>query len=649
MTAYLHPDLLSPDPTIAAAGRRAGVRELELDVYPNRLVRHSPALRGAAPWARRLNLHRDPGPLVLTPDASGRAELLLDFGTELHAWLELTLRTDRAGHVMAAFGEHPLEAEGLIPCTEPRPELVRAIPAGARVAVRFDEIRATALGNRSPSRRGFRFVRLVFHGLPRGAVLRRACAHAIFTFRERRGEFRCDNPSLQRAWQTSLYTARVCTQPDAIWDGIKRDRSGWFGDARITQMAIDAVYHDPAPVDAMLPLLPSDNWVNGVPGFSFDGIAMLAQRMLAHGADAPAVRDCYARVSTFLGWVRRRQTNRDGFIVRSDDLKFFAGIGFLDWSRFPVGGRFEELSWLQCKYVEGLRTAARIARWLGRSDDADRWDGQADRLGRLIRRRFWDSRRGLVHTLNHAEPVAKPLKHGDSPHYRLTYEERVRNGPSGPSRQANALAVLAGICTADMQRVILERVLSNPAIAPIITAYFRYFESLARARCGDPAGALRGMADYVAGMIESEDAATVWEVYDPRVRDLSRYYGGFDVTWDWEITFCHGWGSGLVPLVERLLLGIQPAEPGFRSIRLTAPASPWRMAFDAVVPTPLGDIRVRRESPAGPLDIRLPRGIAQEGPVPEGVCVEATPAARPSPSGGRRAKAGAAGRLKSRT
>jgi hypothetical protein len=47
---------------------------------------------------------------------------------------------------------------------------------------------------------------------------------------------------------------------------------------------------------------------------------------------------------------------RDGFLIRTDRQYFF-GIGFVDWSLMPVGGRFEELCWLQCRYVEGLRTA----------------------------------------------------------------------------------------------------------------------------------------------------------------------------------------------------------------------------------------------------------------------------------------------------
>lgn len=620
---YLHPQLLTPDPTVAGSPRDAGDNEQALDLFPYRLVRAAPSLPALSAWAGRLDLLHDPGPMELQPDGNGRAELMLDFGTELHAWLELIVGAPRLCHVMAVFGEHPAEAEGFVVCTEPRPEILRTVPAGAASSVRFDEFKAVCLGNRQPSLRGFRFVRLLFHDLPEKITLRQVCAHAMFTFRERRGEFRCSDQRLQRAWQTSLYTARVCTQPAAIWDGIKRDRVGWYGDARISQLAIDSVYHDSRPADGMLPALPTDNWVNSVPTYSFDAIAMLKQRILAFGSAAPCVAETYEKVRTFLAWVKQTQINQDGFIIRSDNLKFFADLGFLDWSLMPVGGRFEELCWLQAKYVEALRTAAVVAGWLGRPEDAAAWESQAQALHDLVVRRFWDPAQGFLHTLNHVGQVPNPYKLVGFPHYQRTYVEGIRLGPSGPSRQSNAYAVLAGLCTPAMAGSVLRQVFANPAIEPIITAYFRYYENCARAECGDSAGALLDMLGYIAGMIEAEDAATIWEVYDPRVTDLSRYYGGFDVTWDWEISFCHGWGAGLVPLVQQWLFGVEPTEPGFGAVRL-APArpAPWPIAFEAALPTPHGPIRIVQESSDAPLRYALPKAIGVTDPTPREVVVE---------------------------
>lgn len=67
-----------------------------------------------------------------------------------------------------------------------------------------------------------------------------------------------------------------------------------------------------------------------------------------------------------------------------------------------------------------------------------------------------------------------------------TYVEKIRLGPSGPSRQANALGVLAGVLPAGDWPTVRRRIFDNPRISPVITAYFGYYEQMARGLCGDP-------------------------------------------------------------------------------------------------------------------------------------------------------------------
>ena len=43
-----------------------------------------------------------------------------------------------------------------------------------------------------------------------------------------------------------------------------------------------------------------------------------------------------------LAWAGR-QTDSRGLLQRQKDGTYFFNIGFLDWARTPVGGRFEEL------------------------------------------------------------------------------------------------------------------------------------------------------------------------------------------------------------------------------------------------------------------------------------------------------------------
>ena len=601
--SYLHPESLSSDPTYGRPASPGTDLETALDVAPYRLVRSAPTL---SEWKLPVRL---PAPI------NGRVELLLDFGTELEAVLELAVTTAGACTVGAFFGESEVEAENLILAIAPHPLVLWRVPGAGRHTWQVDQYYFLDRPPVTNTARGFRFVRLVFQDVAGELQIDRLVAHAKFTFTHRRGDFRCDDPRFQRAWQTSVYTARLCTRPGALWDGIKRDRIGWYGDARITAETNNAVWHDPRPVAQMLAQLPTQDWCNGVPVYSFDAIAMVFDQALAFGIDAPGVRDTFAKIEQLLEWIAAKQTDAAGFIRRDETIKtFFMEIGFLDWSPLPHGGRFEELSWLQAKYVEGLRTAAQLADWLGRADTAQRWRHQADRIAAQILQRFWRAADGFLHTLNHAGPCQHLREH-----YPKTYLQQIALGPSGPTRQCNALAVLAGLATPAMRQTILARVFQNPAITPITTPYFRYYENWARARCGDPAGALADMAGYVGDLIEREDAATIWEMYDSTVRDLRRYCCG-EVASVWPTSLCHGWSSGLVPLAQRYLLGIEALQPGFAEVRLQpAPAARW--AFDATLPTPHGSIHVWRESATAPVHYQLPAGIKAQRPA-AGVVVE---------------------------
>ncbi|MCG3149626.1 MAG: hypothetical protein PCFJNLEI_03091 [Verrucomicrobiae bacterium] len=591
----LHPQSLSPDPTY---GVETGACSC-LDLEPARVVRAVPAVKQ---WRC---------PVRVPATADGRVEFLLDFGTELDAKLELTVTTTARCHVTVGFGESAVEAEGLIIAYAPHPVVMWSVPGAGTQTKLFDTYRFLTREPITNTSRGFRYVRLVFHDVRGELRLDRLVAHAEFTFAERRGDFRCDDEHFQRAWQASVYTARLCARPAALWDGIKRDREGWFGDARITAETNDAVWHDPRPAAAMLAKLPTNDWCNGVPVYSFDAIAMLHQQVLVYGWESPAARDAFARIVEFLAWVAATQTNADGFIIRDDKIDtYFLGIGFLDWSTLPHGGRFEELSWLQCKYVEGLRTAAQLAQWLGQTDTATRWRKLAAHLEALIIARFWRAETGFLHTLNHAGPG---LKLDD--HYPKTYQQAIARGPSGPTRHCNALAVLAGIGSPAQRQTILDRVFRNPAIDLVTTPYFRYYEDSARALCGDPTGALADMVGYIGDLVEREDAATVWETYDPRITDLRRYTANFDPTWYWSTSLCHGWSSGLVPLTQRWLLGIEPRQPGFSTI-CCQPAGPAPGAFEATIPTPHGTIRVHRPAAHEPVRYDIPAGITVEPPRP---------------------------------
>jgi len=604
----LDPEALTPDPTYGKAAPAGDSIDYLADVFPWELVSCDPLGPAAEAWGARLDGDHCPGELKLGPTSTGRVDLIVDFGTEVEGCLELEIELPGRATLMSQCGEFLMEVEGCFQSEHPRAEEFVHFPAAGVYSVK-----------RGP--RGFRYVRLLFHDIHKPLTVKSMKARGQFVFRHRKGDFRCSDPRFQRAWQSSLYTARLCTRPDTFWDGIKRDRAGWFGDARIIKDAVDAVYHDPRPSRKMLASLPTDQWVNGIPVYSFDAIAMLSQHILAFGRDDSCQAEAYARVRDFLAWVAATQMDDDGFITRDASLSFFGDIGFLDWSRMPVGGRFEELSWLQCKHVAGLRTAAQIARWLGCTDDANQWEARAKRIAQRTIDVFWRPGAGFVHTLNHVGDVTNPHVPGWGGHYQRTYVDNVRLGESGASRQCNALAVWAGIPDRRMQQAIVEQVFRNPKVEPVITAYFLYYEQMARAACGDKAGAITAMSDYVADLLEDRDAATVIEMHDPRVKDFRKFCNHFEVTWDWPLSYCHGWGAGLVPLSQRHLMGLSPAAPGWSELAIEPPATAG-MAFEASIPTSHGIVEVSRAEPGGPVRYRVPSGINVVTAPVSGVVVE---------------------------
>ena len=523
---------------------------------------------------------RPPGPVQIAP---GESEIILDFGTELDAALELEIETSAPVSVAITFGENLWEARdwGLWPtCSAQRPRKQHwHVPAGRQ--------------RRQFEAGGFRFARLWFVEVRAPVTIHQIAAHARFWFGARRGDLQCANRRLQRIWQAAAYTARLCTRPDGYWDGIKRDRHGWFGDARITQLATDAVFHDPRPAVRMLAALPVTAWANGIPNYSFDAVAMLRQVVLAYGTETPGVRSAWAQVQTFLEWVRRTQVNTDGELTRRADVAYFFDIGFTDWSPQPLGGRFEELACLQFSWLECLQHAAQLAAWLGGPAD---YAEHAARLRPRLRQRFAAPGGNFHHTLNLAEPPGTPWRMPleSGVHYRRSYEEHAAFGPSGPSLQAAARAWFAGFTDAPFP---------TQPLPAIITSYYQHYVLMARAGTGDVTGAFAELERYFGAMLEENDSPTIWEHFEPDVTGMERWSLG-----SWPRSQCHGWGSCAVPLTQQFLLGVEPVAPGFRQVRLAAaPALPW--TFQATVPTPYGPLRVQRAKVAGAVEYEVPTGI----------------------------------------
>ena len=606
---YLDPESLSPDPTVGRATERLGDGWRGMVVYPHALPVVTDPQPAIVRWADTLHLHRAPGPLRFEVPRGDTCEWVIDFGTILEGALEIELETTDTGHLSISFGESLWEAREWGPasaCVDQRPtKQYWKIDRRGKQRRRFEE-------------GGFRFVRLRWLEFVQPLQLHALQVHARFRGELHRGTFRCGDAPFQRIWHSAAYTARLCTRADGFWDGIKRDRLGWFGDARITQQAWNRVFAEPEPALSMLAHLPVDRWANGIPNYSFDALTMLREHLLIFGASAPQLGDIVLRIRQFLDWVVSSQLDADGLITRTPATAYFFDIGFCDWSPQPLGGKLEALGWLQCAWLEAVQTAVACFDLLGASAEAARWRERAATLAATLHPRFRCPGYGFHHTLAQGLPPGSPWTQPTEPglHYRCSYVEGKNYGPSGPSLHSAARAVWAGLCGPVEAAELKTQVWTHPRLPAPITGYYQYYVQHARAALGERVEALHALRGYYMCMLEPNDAPCVWESFEPEARGIEKWGLG-----PWPKSLCHGWSTGPVPLTERFLFGLEPTGLAWSQVRLLpAIQLPW--SFQASIPTPQGIIQLDRATGNAPIRIRLPEAIAIDGPVPAGVQLE---------------------------
>jgi alpha-L-rhamnosidase len=162
-------------------------------------------------------------------------------------------------------------------------------------------------------------------------------------------------------------------------------------------------------------------------------------------------------------------------------------------------------------------------------------------------------------------------------------------------QEANACALVYGVVPADRVGSVARLVAADGMAAPPRTAA-EVIEALASA--GHLADAVRILTnpdiDGWASIL-ARGATYTWEVWHPS-----------DIIGD---SMSHGWGSNVLVEIERWLLGIQPAAPGFAAFRVVPPDTSLLISASGTVPTPAGPISVhwqRTPEGAGTVEVYVP-------------------------------------------
>ncbi|MCR8660594.1 alpha-L-rhamnosidase-related protein [Paenibacillus endoradicis] len=485
-----------------------------------------------------------PNACILTNKGQSPA-ILLDFGMELHGGIRLSVVegnhfSSRSIRIRIRFGESAMEAMS---------EIGGTANATNDHTARDSIVDVGLLGSTEFGTTGFRFVRIDL--LDEGS-LELQSVQAIFVYRDiaYKGSFQCSDPLLNQIWETGAYTVHLNMQ-EYLWDGIKRDRMVWTGDMHPEVATISAVFGEheivPSSLDFKRDRSPLPMFMD-MPTYSIWWLLVQYDWYMQHGNKAYLCEQ-QQYVTSLL---------RELITKVADDGTIDVYRPFLDW---PASSNTEGVTaGVHALFVIAMQVGASLCRLFHEDETAALCESLETRLREHI------------------------------PHHAY-------------SKQGAALQVIAGL--------INPLVANEDVIAPDApkgySTFYGYYMLRARALAGDIEGSLHSIRAYWGGML-SLGATTFWEDFDlswlengarideltpPNKIDVHGSYGGYCYK-GYRHSLCHGWASGPTAWLSEFVLGITPAEPGFRKVKIVANLGDLEWV-EGIYPTPYGNIHVRHE------------------------------------------------------
>jgi hypothetical protein len=389
---------------------------------------------------------------------------------------------------------------------------------------------------------------------------------------EERATFKSPDAQLDDIWKISWRTARLDAH-ETYMDTPYYEQLQYAGDTRIQALISYAVAGDDRLARQALQAFNLSRMPEGItrsrypsslpqtiPTFSLLWIGMVHDYWM-YRPDAEPARASIEGTRTVLDWFAAHE-QPDGLL---NELPWWSFIDWVSSGTIPTYDAHGESCMTTLEYLGALNDAADLEKALGDPLLATRYQSRAAHIRSGLFGKCWSVSRGLI---------------ADNPELKNF------------NQQANILGVLYDVVPKDRQKEVLRRMLGiDPGTAPdgVLSAsyYFRYY--LARAL--DHAG----LADeYLRSL-------------DPWRKLLPLHFS----TWP-EIpgntrSDSHAWTAHPIYDLLTLVAGIEPASPGFASVRI-APHMGALPSLTATYPHPQGAIKVdyRRQGAGLDATVTLP-------------------------------------------
>ena len=406
---------------------------------------------------------------------------------------------------------------------------------------------------------------------------------------EQRGRFESDDPELKRIWDVCWHTALCCAH-EHYEDCPSYEQLQYVSDTRLQALISYLVAGDDTLGRSALLAFDRSRLSDGItqsryptnyhqviPTFSLLYVLMVEDHY-QHFGDVRFLLRVAPGIGPVMHWFERHM-NEDGLVG------FIPWWVFVDWCSpqfregVPPEARTGPCTVVNLMYIAALESAARLYHVVRDHHHAGVYERRAEAMRQSVRRATWSEAEGLF---------------VDGP------------GSSNLSQHANLWAILTDTAKPQQTERIMKRLMDDPALTQTTYIHDYYlFQALLKVgayeRLDDVVGRWRKMIDY--------GFSTFPEKPEPTRSD------------------CHAWSAWPMFEFQRVLLGVRPAEPGYKSV-LIAPKPFGTIArASGRVPTCRGDIDVawRREGTRFAIKVRLPDGMPARIELPDGT-VQVLPA-----------------------
>lgn len=386
-----------------------------------------------------------------------------------------------------------------------------------------------------------------------------ACVDFEYLPLENRGSFKCDNDDVNTLWDVCAYTMLLNSR-EAFFDGIKRDRWVWSGDAYQSYFVNYYLAYDTDIVRRSIRMLrgcdPIKKHINTICDYTFLWISSVWDYYL-HTGDFDFVSDIYPEILDMWEFIEPRLDENGMYARRPEDWVF------IDWSTFDENGPICAENMLLARAYE---CTAKYAALLGDTKTEKHAKERFESIVKNVNEFYWDEE-------------------------KRAFVDDYESGKRNVTRHANIFALLFDYTSKERQEKIIKNVIFNDKITKITTPYFEFYELDAMCKIGNFKYMTDMLSSYWGEMLRL-GATTIWEEFDPTKKGIEHYemYGG-----KYEKSLCHAWGASPIYLLGKYALGVKPTEAGYQTYEVE-PSLMCFGSFSGTVPTPNGDIFVSLDS-----------------------------------------------------